>query len=497
MRLNASAPEQVDILIAGGSVAGTAAAAALSQLGCSVLVVEPDTSRSTRLAGELIHPPGIDGLRELGLIGKDATLGSPVKGFAIFPFARDAAEPSVLLPYEDMGEHNRLGFSIEHGSLKEHLLDTVKSFDGVRIWRGARITEMAVSSGQAFTAVVLHEGGETHIQARLIIGADGSLSQVRKMAGISHAAHRYSGMMGVEVDGTHLPQPGYGNLFLNPAGITYTYGIGNGRARVMFEVLQGGADFRKTLDARLRPLPPAFRTEIERILATTKPLAAPNYRIIPEASVKHNVVLVGDARGCCHPLTASGISTAIKDALILRDALRETDLDFTAALRRYAATSNRLQLTRRTLAEELREAFLARTPESALLNQCIFSYWRTSPKGRAHSMALLSTSDNSISRLTTQRALVGLQAFRLLPHWFKKKAFGAWHVSFLKLFQKNLAFQYAAIAHWLTESKTWYPARAAGYLRTSVRRGVPSLPAIRRKGSRAKKEAASRHESGT
>jgi hypothetical protein len=48
----------------------------------------------------------------------------------------------------------------------------------------------------------------------------------------------------------------------------------------------------------------------------------PHQCIIPEASVKSNFALVGDARGCCHPLTASGITAAVKGALILRDSIR-------------------------------------------------------------------------------------------------------------------------------------------------------------------------------
>ena len=77
--------KNVDVLIAGGGVAGAAAAAALSQLGLSILIIEPGSAQGRKLAGELIHPPGIEGLRELGLLKDEDELGSEVKGFAIFP----------------------------------------------------------------------------------------------------------------------------------------------------------------------------------------------------------------------------------------------------------------------------------------------------------------------------------------------------------------------------------------------------------------------------
>ncbi|QSA98169.1 NAD(P)/FAD-dependent oxidoreductase [Methylococcus sp. EFPC2] len=438
----------VDVLIAGGGVAGVAAAAALSQLGLHVLIVEPLPAQGRRLAGELIHPPGIEGLRELGLL--DDELGAVVKGFAIFPGVfRDDPNP-MLLPYASSGDTDHCGRAIEHQVLKEHLLDKARRLPGVDSWLGARVTGMEGGADRPFTALVQYEGREQRVSARLILGADGPMSQVRKMVGIGHRTQRYSGMMGVEVEDTHLPHAEYGNIFLNPAGVAYAYGIGGGRARVMLEVLKD-ADSRESIRSHLSFFPEVFCKDIERVLAAGKPLAAANYCIIPEASVRGNFALIGDARGCCHPLTASGITAAVKDALILRDALRESRLDVRAALQRYSRVCGRLELTRRTLAEELREAFLAQTPEDLLLHQCIFSYWRTSPQGRVRSMALLSTLDSSIFSLAAQYTMVALHAFRLLPRWLRRKALGNWNRGMLKLLLKSLVFQQTAISQWFKE----------------------------------------------
>jgi 2-polyprenyl-6-methoxyphenol hydroxylase-like FAD-dependent oxidoreductase len=437
--------EHVDVLIIGGGIAGAAAAAALSPLGREILVVEPGSAHGRRLAGELIHPPGIEGLYQLGLLSETSALGAEILGFAVFPFGAEESDP-VVLPYGEAHGHRPFGIAMEHSALKKHLLDTVRDFSGVSVWMGARVTKLEGTPGQPFAAVVRDEHGNTRrIEARLLLGADGAMSQARKMAGIFHALQRYSGMMGVEVSDQHLPNKGYGNIFLNPAGVSYAYALGGGRARVMFEVLKG-ADSEESIRTHLQSFPEDFRRAVERELAAGKPLAAANYCIIPEASVKGNLALVGDARGCCHPLTASGITAAVKDAFVLRDALAAAKLDVPAALKRYARVCGRLQLTRRTLAEELREAFLAETPEALLLSQCIFSYWRSSPRGRRRSMALLSTLDNSLVSLGTQYALVALHAFRLLPHWVKNDAIGAWHRGMFKFLSKSVAFQRAAIA---------------------------------------------------
>lgn len=440
----------VDVLIAGGGVAGSATAAALAQLGLAIQIIEPGPSHGRRLAGELIHPPGVHGLRELGLLAEIQDAGVPVDGFAIFRDSETAVSAAEVLPYSDRPEARISGLVVEHRFLKERLLDKVGSLPGVSVRMNARVTAMEIDSGDVYTAVVRDEGGETRVRAKLVIAADGPLSQVRKLIGMSHATQRYSAMMGLEVSDTHLPHTGYGNIFLSPAGVSYAYAIGRGRARVMFEVLRD-ADAKESIRVQLKNFPEIFRRDIEAVLEAGKPLAAPNFCIIPEASTRGNVALIGDARGCCHPLTASGITAAVKDALILRDALRETGMDIPAALKRYARIGNRLQLTRRTLAEELREAFLAQTPEAELLSECIFTYWRSSPAGRRRSMALLSTLDSSILSLATQYLTVVLYAFRLIPRWLREKSFGEWQRGISRLFAKSLGFQRTVIGQWLRE----------------------------------------------
>ncbi|WP_045225730.1 FAD-dependent oxidoreductase [Methyloterricola oryzae] len=435
----------VDILIAGGGVGGSAAAAALSELGLEILIVEPDPEHGRKLAGELIHPPGVDGLCALGLMDADALDGCKVEGFAVFPFSDQDGEAPMRLPYGTVRGRERAGLAIEHHVLKRQLLDKAQRMPGVSLWSGARVDELCLQADGTYAALVSGNDKQTRIQARLIIGADGPMSQLRKMAGIAFETQRYSGMMGLEVDATHLPHPGYGNIFLNSAGVSYAYAIAPDRVRVMFEILRG-SNYRESIREHLSRFPADFRADIEAELAKEKPLATANYCIIPESSIKGNLALMGDARGCCHPLTASGITAAVKDATILRDALRDSGFDYAAALRRYAVVCGRLQLTRRTLAEELREAFLAQTPESSLLSQCIFSYWRNSPRGRSNSMALLSTLDSSIYSLAREYALVALHAFKLLPRWSRNRAMAAWHRGVFKLLCKSVAFQHAAVS---------------------------------------------------
>jgi 2-polyprenyl-6-methoxyphenol hydroxylase-like FAD-dependent oxidoreductase len=452
MQVNAMNQIDVDVLIAGGGVTGSTAAAALSSLGLKILIIEPKAHNGRRLAGELIHPPGIDGLRQLGLLENGSVIGSEIKGFAIFPFDPEQAHvESLTLPYSEVEGLDHGGMAIEHQTLKDHLLEKVKALSDVEVWMGARVSSIEeVDADRTYAAIVTNGDQDTRVNARLIIGADGAMSQVRKLTGIPHETHRYSGMLGLEVDDRNLPNPGYGNIFQNPVGISYAYSVTKGRARVMFEVLRGD-DTKDSIHEHLKFFPAAFRADIEKVLNEEKPLAAANYRIVPQTSVKANIALLGDARGCCHPLTASGITTGVKDALTLRDLLIEHSFNVPVALRHYSVLCGRVQLTRRTLSEELREAFLSHTAEAKLLNECIFAYWRTNPKGRAHSLALLSTQDSSILSMGAQFIFVVMQAFKMIPNQIRQKTLMSWIFAMTKLAQKSLIIPQTAVAHWFKE----------------------------------------------
>ncbi|HXN42411.1 MAG TPA: FAD-dependent monooxygenase, partial [Myxococcaceae bacterium] len=94
-----------DALIAGAGPAGCAAAAALSTLGLRVLLVDAGADLQKQLAGELIHPSGVEDLISLGFAGALKRTGAqPVRGFTVIDTHQES-----LLPYRE-GQ----GIALEH-----------------------------------------------------------------------------------------------------------------------------------------------------------------------------------------------------------------------------------------------------------------------------------------------------------------------------------------------------------------------------------------------
>jgi flavin-dependent dehydrogenase len=128
--------------------------------------------------------------------------------------------------------------------------------------------------------------------------------------------------------------------------------------------------------------------------------------------VAGRLVLVGDAGGTCHPLTATGMTMCVNDALRLRDALLRTDGDFARALSLYEHDRRWPQATRLVLADALHAAFCGVSPELQVVRQGILMHWRASASARAATMALLTTIDPRPLSLVRQMATVLIRGLR-------------------------------------------------------------------------------------
>jgi squalene monooxygenase len=116
------------------------------------------------------------------------------------------------------------------------------------------------------------------------------------------------------------------------------------------------------------------------------------------------LVLVGDAAGCCHPLTATGLSMCTRDAMRLCRALQAAGGNVPIALAAYARARGGPQRTRVALAEALYRAFAGQSEEMRLLREGVLRFWQRSRRGRAASMALLSTHEGRMSVMAVQYA---------------------------------------------------------------------------------------------
>ncbi len=409
-----------DAVIAGGGVAGAAAAAALSQLGMQVAIIEPGLDDSRRLSGELIHQPGAAALEELGLLRAvydgDAT---PVTGFSV-RFGGSADSKVVHLPYGS-SEAASPAFAIEHTRIRERVLAAAGRLPGVHVLEHSRITAVDLGHPDHAEVRVSSSAGTTVMRPRLLVGADGSSSPVSRLAGIAQTRRRLSTLFGFLLESVALPDPGFGHIFLGGSGPVLAYPVSPHAVRVMFDLPDTAAGPQSAADCRasLHALPEPFRSEVERSLDSAIVVAGASYTSTRNEITRGRLVLVGDAAGCCHPVTATGLTVCASDSLRLRDALADSNGDIARALPLYASRRLGPQRTRMVAARVLYEVFCGHTPESRLVRDGLCEYWNLGSARCEKSMALVSTADARLHVLLAELAHVILCGFgiRISKGW--------------------------------------------------------------------------------
>ena len=388
---------EVDVLVAGGGPAGCTTAAAMAQLGLRTLLADAGQDRRKQLAGELLHPVGIEELTAFGFSEVLRSGGAPIVGFAVID-----GEKSALLPY---APGNR-GLGIEHHALIAPLLDILERRGDVAVRRRTRVA--LVSDGPEGVEVTLSRDGQSErVRARMLVAADGRASPLRRALGVPEQHDRLSTMIGVLVDAAALPHAGRGHLFIGGPAPVLAYPISDTRARVMVDLPLGSAPDRVRAEPEiLSGVPEPLRQAILDALEREPPLVASNDTRIMDHVYRGNVVLVGDAAGCCHPLSASGMASAVRDARVLHRAMADAGNDVGRALAAYAKARRPANRTRIALASSLYEAFSSDASEMAALRSGLFRYWEHSPTGTRISMSLLSTRETRMSVMAREYARV-------------------------------------------------------------------------------------------
>src|SRR5262245_14366881 len=404
-RGGSSALMEVDVLVAGGGPAGCTTAAAMAQLGLRTLLADAGQDRRKQLAGELLHPVGVEELTAFGFSEVLRSGGAPIVGFAVID-----GEKTALLPY---APGNR-GLGIEHHALVTPLLDVLEKRGDVEVRRKTRVT--LVSDGADGVEVTLTRDGQSvRVRARMLVAADGRASPLRRALGIAERHDRLSMMIGVLVEASALPHAGRGHLFIGGPAPVLAYPISDTETRVMVDLPLGSSPARvRTEPEILSGLPEPLRQAILSALEREAPLVASNDTRVMDQVYKGHVVLVGDAAGCCHPLSASGMASAVRDARVLHRSMSEAGNDVSAALAAYARSRRPANRTRIALASSLYEAFSSDSGEMAALRSGLFRYWERSSTGPRISMSLLSTRETRMSVMAREYARVVVQGLMAL-----------------------------------------------------------------------------------
>jgi 2-polyprenyl-6-methoxyphenol hydroxylase-like FAD-dependent oxidoreductase len=244
------------------------------------------------------------------------------------------------------------------------------------------------------------DGGE--YRAPLVVGADGRHSKVRRLLGIPADTSLLSQMIVVDLDGDLLPRAGFGHVFLGAPGPVLAYPYAPHKVRMCIDVPLGAPTGRKAVAAYVREthaptVPEPLRAAMIAALARGQFSGAANHAIYTTTCVAPGVALVGDAGGCSHPLTATGMTSALHDVAELAESLACADADLDEALERYRRRRYQFVRAREVLAHAMYEVFRDAGDGALSLRAGMFRYWRAAARAREDSMRILSGDDSRVT----------------------------------------------------------------------------------------------------
>lgn len=395
----------------GGGFTGLVAAAALARRGTEVTLIEARRGPDPRFRGELIHPRGARVLAALGL--REAMLAAgavPVVGFAV---ATDTDATTLALPYPGPAGEEATGLAMDHRDMVSTLRREVSAMEGVSLELGTKVGDVLRERGRV-VGVRLADGRE--LQASLVVVAEGRHSRLRGLLGLDETNELLSFTVAVLCEDTELPLEGHGHVFLGAPGPVLAYPIGGGRVRMCVDIPSSLDKDRKELAATLRAryapfVPEPLRSSMLRALEAGELEVCGNHKIRVPRAVVDGAALVGDAAGCSHPLTASGMTVCANDVVALVEALGDEPTQADALLA-YEEARTPFVRTREILTDALYEVFLAASPATHAMREGIFAYWRRSERARRASMALLSGDDVAVTHFAEEYVRVfGLAAY--------------------------------------------------------------------------------------
>ena len=313
-----------DVLIAGGGLVGTSLAIALDGAGLSVALVEAAPpradlqpsydERNLALAGA-----SVNALRALGVLDVAAVV-HPIERIHV---SRRGDFGSVRFYAAELGLPG-FGATIPARELGNALL---RRLDGCRdLVRLAPAEVVALEAREQSIEVTLRTAaGERRVRTRLLVGADGTESFVRRALGIDVERHDYGQCAFVTTLTVDKPLGGTAYERFTESGPVALLPLGANRAGLVLSVPASDAarigalddvDFLAFVRARF-----GFRAGRFSRPGRRKPY--PLARALASRTIAPRAVLIGNAAQTVHPIGAQGFNLGLRDALTLAELLRE------------------------------------------------------------------------------------------------------------------------------------------------------------------------------
>lgn len=354
------ADQHIDILIIGGGLAGATLMLALRNLGYSSLLVE------SKPFSDKVNPD-FDA-RSIALSPASRRILSML---GVWDILSEYATPITMIHVSDQyrfgasrlqgEEHNPLGYVVEMQYINRALHQLLAK---EHLMAPATLKELDLASN---TATVTIQSGDIHIEAQLIVAADGAESAVRKLCALPMDAKSYGQHALVANIGLSKPHDNRAFERFTAHGPLALLPMQDNRMSLVWAMTPEQAGKLMALNDGdfIKELQQAFGYRLGRFVKAGKRFSYPLKQVLMPQQAQWPVVFVGNAAHTLHPVAGQGFNLGLRDVATLAQCITEYGLN-SGMLNEYLKLRHHDQQVITRLTDGLIQLFTSRIPGVSL-----------------------------------------------------------------------------------------------------------------------------------
>jgi len=311
--------KRYDTVIIGARCAGASLAMLLAQRGQHVLAIDRSKYGTDTVSTHALMRAGVEQLTRWGVLNDLLAAGTP----PIRNMAFHYGDTSIALPIKSAPASPFL-LAPRRTVLDRVLVDHARS-SGAEVRFGCRLEQLVRDRHDRVTGVVVNEGGRRFtIECDTVVGADGIGSTVAELAGAvtyKQGLHASACVLGywpdVDVDGYQWAY----DLGVSAGAIPTSGGTCVFVTIAPARLRAAGRDVERCFEDALSEASPSMAARFTRGLREGGLRRFAGVKGFMRQSTGAGWALVGDAGYFKDPLTAHGITDALRDATLLANAL--------------------------------------------------------------------------------------------------------------------------------------------------------------------------------
>ena len=315
-----------DVAIVGASLAGSTAAALLARDGARVALIErhADPVAFKQPCTHFIQPSALPVLQRLGLdqaIEQVGGLRNPIETWTPHGWIGHA-----LSDEDDDGDLH--GFNLRREVLDPLVRRTALQTPGVTGLQGATALGLVRNDDEQIRGVVVrHGGGIREVHARLVVAADGRMSDLARLAGVPTRRvdnGRHSILLSVR--GARHQRGSLSQMWMSGPDVAYAFPNDSGVSVLAWVAPKAWlASLSReqqvaALKARFAELPDA--PDLHNAEPVGSPMAVKDHPCLWRPAAFHGMALIGDAATSLDYLYGIGCGWAFQSAAWLADEVR-------------------------------------------------------------------------------------------------------------------------------------------------------------------------------